>query len=344
MRQHFKLHHHKHTGKLIHHRHTSYWALILLVIISGAFALAIERVAQAETLAVSATVPAPIPSTAPAFSPKFSVFKTNKSLLLITGTCPVITPAVIIALYSGPTLLGSGTCQPDGTFSVEVALQPGEQTITAQVVTITGQTGLSSDPIVITYTPPPTPSPETPTTPTSPAATSYSGGPLQSSLASGVSFIYITTEKPFISYRATIPTALQMRIDGGIPPYIVAIAWGDGETTTTTASDNDMHAYPHTFTGDTSAPAAITVTDSNGAVLTRYLAVVNALPASDNATINPAGLLDSISSHLLNAPIIAYVFLLGALTFLWHYENTHYRQRVGIPTHYHWQHKKHTHK
>ena len=339
MRQHFTLHHRKHTGKLIHHRHTSYWALALLVIASGISTLSIDRMVRADTLGVSATVPAPIPPTAAVFHAKFNSLKTTQSALTITGECPVITPAVIIALYSNSSFLGSSVCQNDGTFSVDALLFEGEQTITAQVVTITGQTGLTSDPIVITYTPPSPPVADSPQTQT-PAASLYSGASIHRLAQGGAPFIYIQAAKPFIIYRVGLPATVSFRIDGGTLPYTVTIAWGDGDTMSQTITDSDEHTYQHLFMGDTSSPATVTVTDSVGQQLVRNFAVVNAFPAQDSSLITPASFIDKLSGHPATVPIILYVSLLGAILTLWVYEHSHHRQHVGVPIHYARQHRR----
>ena len=148
-----KLHHHKHSGKLIHHRHTSYWALALIVVVAGVFVTFIDRAARADTLDVSAVVPAPIPPDPAVFtSPATNSIFTNP-VVTVEGTCPVISPAVIIVIYRGAEAIGSSTCSASGEFEVDVTLQRGTQSLIARILTITGQWGQDSIPLTLTYTP-----------------------------------------------------------------------------------------------------------------------------------------------------------------------------------------------
>ena len=160
----FKLHHRKHTGKLLHHRHTHYPALLALVVIAGILVFCSGRIARADDLLLTATVPAPIPTGAPAFTSPSDNTVTHDPTVQFKGTCPVITPAIIVVLYEGTTQLGSGICSPEGTFQVTASLTTGLHTIVATVVTITNGVGESSPPFHITYQPASTPS-GSPTTP-----------------------------------------------------------------------------------------------------------------------------------------------------------------------------------
>ncbi len=335
MKHRLKLHHHKHTGHLIHHRHTSYWALIILVILSGACTLLIQRVSWADTLDVSATVPAPIPSIAAAFLPKFHQFHTAESTVTLEGTCPVIMPAVIIALYSGPVLLGSGICQANGTFAISVALQLGTHTIVAQIVTVTGQTGPTSTPISVTYTPPSpaTPSPSTPT-----KAASYT--PLDTNGHMLASVLAITTTQSFMTYRPGVASSFEAHFDGGTLPYQVTITWGDGTSETFTITDHEVQAFRHTYHQAATSPLAITMTDAANRSLTRYYATVNVIPSATHFITTPADWIDQLSTNIFVMSLSLYLALGACLIYLWHYEHTRYRKRIGLPTHYRWQHRK----
>lgn len=351
MRRAFKLHHHKHTGKLIHHRHTSYWALCLLVIISGVFTVTIERAAHADDLLVSAIVPAPIPADAPTITAPADGTTVTSSPVELSGGCPVITPAVVIQFIEHATTVGSAPCRTDGTFAVHVALSPGAHDITAQVITITGQTGQSSAPLHLTYTPP---SPVVPdaTAPIATQPTSSDGHttdveatPVTMAGVDGLTLLGIELSQSFVSYRPGHAATLRAAFTGGSLPYSVSIAWGDGTTTTETIHDQTMHAFSHTYQQSSPYLLSVTLTDARQEVLTRNYAAVDATPAGPHSTpFTMAGLLDATSSLLIRYPLAVYGSLLGILLVLWRIELLLYPNRIGIPIHYHWQQPKGRHR
>lgn len=330
----FKLHHHKHTGKLIHHRHTSYWALCLIIIVSGLFAVAIGRAASADDLLVSATVPAPIPAGAPTITTPANGATLTASPIAFSGGCPVITPAVIIQFIEGVDVLGSTPCQADGTFSASLAMSAGQHTITAQVITITGQTGQSSNPVTITYVPPMAATPEEPT-----LSPTTDGTPAMVPGIDGLSLLSIQLTRSFISYRPGNPTSLQASFGGGTLPYTVTLSWGDGSTTTETITDNEIHVFSHTYQQSSSYLLTITLTDARKEVLTRNYAVVDATPVGlHTSTFTTASFIDNASTFIIRYPAVVYGGLLGALLVLWRLESLFYPNRIGLSMHYFWQH------
>lgn len=328
-------HHHKHTGTLLHHRHTSYPVLFALALIVGGLIFMTDRVARADDLLVTATVPAPIPMGAPAFTAPADNTTTQEPSVDFAGTCPVITPAVIIALYEGTTLLGSGMCRNDGTFAVTASLTPGAHTIIATVITITGDTGESSAPVHITYNPPATPAhPTSPASPRSPSAnpivpTSDTTAPLD-----------IISEKPYLTFRSDLRAEWHGRFAGGVPPYTVTIAWGDGKSDTYNVSGNDLQKFTHRYTQNRLYTFSITVQDSSGLSLKRnYIALQsNGAPNGESTIHNFTSILDAPFIDPFLGLLLIYLCLLIAMLMMWRYEHAHYPYRViGVPLRYAWQ-------
>lgn len=339
-------HHHKHTGKLLHHRHTSYPVLFALVLIVGGLMFMTDRVARADDLLVTATVPAPIPAGAPAFTAPADNTTTQDPSVDFAGTCPVISPAVIIALYEGTTLLGSGLCQNDGTFAVTASLSSGAHTIVATVVTITGDTGESSVPVHVTYTPP-----ATPLQPTSPASPQNSSTNPTIPIGNTAAPLDIISEKPFLTFRSDLRADWRGRFAGGVPPYAITIHWGDGKSDTYTVSGNDLQSFSHRYPQNRLYTFSITVRDSSGLTLKRnYIAMQsNGAPAGKSTMHNFTSVLDDpfIDPSLVMSLI--YLCLLTIMLMMWRYEHAHYPYRViGVPLRYAWQganhSKKHTRK
>jgi hypothetical protein len=154
MRHFLGLQHHRHTGKLLHHRHTSYRALVIVFLAAGLCitGLNVLNRAAAATFGVSAVVEAPIPSSAPIISTPTGDANTSSSSVLVAGSCPLITPQVVINITVDGNQAGTSTCDSRNDFSIPLTLTPGSHQIVAGTITISGQKGPSSTPLAITTT------------------------------------------------------------------------------------------------------------------------------------------------------------------------------------------------
>ena len=306
------------------------------MILVGGLIFLTDRVAKAEDLLVTATVPAPIPAGAPVFTSPSDNTVTDTPTVDFQGTCPIITPSVIIALYEGSTLLGSGICQNDGTFAVNASLAPGAHTIVATVVTITGDNGESSDPLHVTYTPPTPPvAPTTPSRPTTPPA-SRANTPSDSTVAT----LDILGEKPFIAFKSDLKAEWHGRFAGGVPPYTIIINWGDSTSDAYKVSGNDLQVFAHQYRQNRLYAFSITVEDSSGLSLKRnYVAMqANGAPTGAYTQNNFASFIDSTYIDPSIAWIAIYLCLLMTMLMMWRHEHNHYPYRViGVPLHYPWQ-------
>ena len=329
-------HHHKHTGKLIHHRHTSYPVLVALLLVVGGLIFMTDRVAQADDLLVTATVPAPIPNGAPVFTQPQDGTVVATPTVAFSGTCPVITPAVIIGLYEGTTLLGSGLCQSDGTFAVSASLTSGTHAIIATVTTITGDNGDSSSPLHVTYTPPtPAVTPAAPNTAT-PATPSHD---ITVPTRQAIAPLDIISEQLFSTFKNDYKTTWRGHFAGGVPPYTVTVQWGDTSSNTYSVNSNDEQVFTHQYSRNLLYPLSVTVRDQSGLQLTRNFIALHASGAPV-ATTTPsiAGLLDNTSADPYLSTIIVYLCLLLMLLMMWRFEHVYYPYRIiGVPIHYSWQ-------
>lgn len=226
-RRRLNLQHHKHTGKLLHHRHTSYHGLALILlctgIVLGMFGLLSSKVAADEQFQVSAKVFAPAPTqpaqiTSPAAG---SVLKANP--VIVSGSCQSGNPQHVVKIFSNDQFVGSTLCTNGGTFSVEVDLFNGQNTLVARTFTFQDVEGPPSSAVTVTFksaeaNPPVAEQPS--------AADSWPGG------ASGAD----SQQKPFriigksqnISFVRDKPFKLTFAIEGGTAPYAINIAWGEG--------------------------------------------------------------------------------------------------------------------
>ena len=333
MHRSFKLHQRRHTGKLIHHRHTSYLALVLVVVSAGLCMLLTDSQARAADLAVTATVPAPIPTGAPVFTMPANNTTVENPEVHFEGICPVIDPAVIIALYDGSDMIGSTSCQTDGTFALDATLYEGTRSIIATVVTITGDTGESSSPLTITYTPASPPVVPSPATPSTPPTTSTKPRPTISSL---IKPLRIVSNSQFIAFGKRSMAVWKGSFTEGNAPYKVTIDWGDGETETYTVADHEQQTYVHVYKDERNYDATITAVDRDGRSLTIHVAVVNISPVAKNADLG--SLAASGGTNVTGYTFtVLYLSLLVAVLWLWRYEFLTHRKVVAVPVHYSWQ-------
>jgi hypothetical protein len=333
MHRSFKLHHRRHTGKLIHHRHTSYLALVIVLVSAGLCMMLTDSQAHAADIAVTATVPAPIPTGAPVFTLPVNNTVVDNPAVHFEGICPVIDPAVIIALYEGGNLLGSASCQTDGTFAVDASLTEGIHSIVAAVVTITGDNGKSSDPLNITYTPPSPPVVPSPGTPSTPPITSKQTRPTISSL---IKPLRIISNSQFIAYGKRSMAVWKGSFTEGNAPYKVTINWGDGQQQTYTVTDHEPQTYLHAYKEDRNYDATITATDRDGRTQTIHIAVVSLTQVARKAD---TGSLVTGNGSASNGRIltVVYLSLTVSVLWLWRFEFLQHRKVVGVPVHYGWQ-------
>jgi hypothetical protein len=345
MRQLFKIHHHKHTGRLIHHRHTSYGALFVLIVVVGVLLFFTDRVVKADEMLVTATVQAPIPIGAPVFTAPDEGTITSHATVDFEGTCPIITPSVVVALYDETLLIGSGACENDGTFHITATVQEGLRAIIARVITVTDGTGQSSTPLHITYRPLSPPPTAVPYVPTNPLHDDASSTPSNATLLP----LDIMSERPFLTFGAGQTARSEWRgsFMGGASPYTVTVDWGDGEKQVFKHVTNEPQSYPHIYSNKNHTyTVGVTVTDQNGQSLTRYYIAVNLAQTKPEA-LNILRLLDGDTPQSpLSSLYVLYASLFVMVLVLWRYEYTHHRRVVGIPIHYQWQksyHRGHKH-
>ena len=350
MRRLLTLHHHKHTGRLIHHRHTSYGALILIIAVVGGLLFFTDRVVKADDLLVTAAVQAPIPTGIPVFTAPNEGTITSDPTINFEGTCPIITPAVVIALYDGTSLIGSTICENDGTFHVTATIQEGLRSIIARVITITDGAGQSSTPLHITYRPSSVNSPVV--DPLIPLGSPHVPSPNPSSSEEPLSpsaLLDIVSERPFITFGAgqTARTEWRGSFIGGSSPYTVTIDWGDGTRQVFDNVSSGPHAYPHTYSKHRSYGMSVTITDQNKRSLTRFYSAISFAPI-DPQPLNLLSMIDNAPQNPLFSIYLLYISLFTVVLLLWRYESTHHRRVVGVPMHYQWQkahhnRRKHTH-
>jgi hypothetical protein len=117
MIKHLKLQDNAHTAKLLEHKHTSYRGLLIVMLVFGVCLILAGRSAFADDYIVNAKVAAPMPTIAAEITSPLSDTTVSDKKIIISGICPIVSPAVVVVLYNSTSLLGSAGCSADGQFS-----------------------------------------------------------------------------------------------------------------------------------------------------------------------------------------------------------------------------------
>lgn len=259
---------------------------VLMLSLVGQFVSATDKIQ------VTAVVPQIPPPFAPSITSPTNGSKVTDSPLSIKGSCPLATPAVIIAIYEGTNVIGSANCDNNtGSYSIPVSLDYGTHTIYAQVVTFTSQFGKRSDDV--TFTRIFTVASQPPSVRNQPTTL-----PLLNTLT-------ILNAQPLINFGPTTEAIWRGTVTGGTPPYKVHIAWGDGTSNDYVVIDQAEQTFKHHYpgfineqtmdNGDITSPGKsknsadtiktssvynliITITDADGKVTILHITAASAPP------------------------------------------------------------------
>lgn len=272
---------------------------------------------RASEYIVSATVPAPLPPDAPIITSPQNNAVVHSPDTSIKGTCPVVTPAVIITIYEDANLLGSVVCGTDGSFIVPVTLPVGSHTIQAKVLTITGQNGAASDGVTIVYSLPASSQIVSDQRDRHKATDTTAGTP-------GIGLpVRITPASPYVLIDPTGNVIWKGIFSNGSSPYKVSINWGDGSTDVVDVRDNSEQSFSHHYTTITTYTIVIDVTDAEGETATMYSVAVT-YRTQQNLGLGVDSHLPSVSpfvSFIERYMWYIYVMTLSSLVFLWYIEH-----------------------
>jgi hypothetical protein len=292
---------HKHTAKRIAHQHTSYRGLWLVLAIAGVCLLFIRQSATAAEYVVSAQVMAPIPSIPASIdSPtdKSTVYSHN---LIVSGVCPVINPPIIVGIYNNANeLLASSGCSSIGQFFASVHLVDGENILIPKVHTITDEEGPSGPPITITLTTP-------------------SNNPEPDLLPINISY-----DGHFLTYKVNQVLSWQVDVQGGYPPYLMNIDWGDDVTEDLEKPSAGEETFEHTYRSNGTHLIHLTVTDSRNQTTTTSVAAITLAGGSgsvDEGDSSQSGAVEGVSALLTKSinkvVLVSYSGTLVLVSIFW---------------------------
>lgn len=264
------LQHHKHTGKLLHHRHTSYHGLVLILlctgIVLGMFGLLSSKVAADEQFQVAAKVFAPAP-TQPARidSPSGgSVLTANP--VNVSGSCQSADPQHVVKIFSNNQFVGSTLCTNGGTFSVEVDLFSGQNTLIARTFTFQDVEGPPSASVTIMFEL---------SKVTQRVTERPSGTGNRSGAGNEQKPLRIVSKSQNALFVRGKPFKLTLVIEGGRQPYAVSIDWGNGKRELASIEQGQEVTFEHSYKNSGTYSLYVKAVDQDGSRATLKLGITD---------------------------------------------------------------------
>ena len=280
-RAHIKLSHRRHTGRKLPIHSTSYAVLFFLLVLTGVFLFAIGQqaviagppIVDQGSINISGLVPGSPPANpAVILVPANETHFTN-SIITVSGTCE---SGLLVEIMRNGAFAGSQTCGVGGTFSLEITIIPGINTLVARVSDSLGQYGPDSAPVKVYL------GSVTPTTPPSPS----SGG---GSTVAALPFLIYTQPVQRGVYPKQL-MSLAYTIDGGVSPYAVSIDWGDGSQPDIIAlTKSGIFDKTHIYDSSGQFVVSLSGTDSrqNKATIQTIVVVNGTVTRTVNSTFGP---------------------------------------------------------
>lgn len=291
---------HPHSGKLRPHEHTSYGLLALILLLAAFPLMAFTASAatpytgpEAGSIGLTGTVKGKPPTVAAQITapPNGQHFSTSPAT--ISGTCPKDT---LVEVFKNDIFAGSTACTTSGSFTMDVDLLFGQNTLIARVYDALNQPGPDSNKVTVYYDVLP-----------------GQAGAINS-LDFGGPQMLLNTDAVF---RGSFPgqeMAMPVDIIGGTPPYAINIQWGDANNKVVSRSDNTSFGVAHTFQKAGTYQITIQGSDGNGRVaFLTVAAIINGQP--DVAATATTTKTDTLSKLVVLWPL--YTSTVAILASFW---------------------------
>ena len=221
----------------------------------------------------------------------------TSSPINVLGTCP---DSSYIKLYLNSVFDGVGWCGPDNTFSIQTSLFSGTNTLLAQDYNETDLQGPVTPSVQISYSPP-----AVATTPSNPKTASPSetstrtSAPAQSALP-----LLISSDFQFKTFSANKAFDWELKLEGGTPPYLLRVQWGDGTTSILHFATDPVFTITHNYKLSGYFAVIIAATDSAGqlktfqvaALITNSAGTIPGVSNSSNKPIQQSILVDLVAN------------------------------------------------
>ena len=287
-----KLIHRRHTGQVRPHEHTSYLPLALLLLVTGFFLTTYTAAAwtrptpESGSIGITGVMPGKPPTTAATINTPKDGQRFTTTPITVSGSCPKDT---LVELYKNDIFAGSGVCNEEGTYSFDIDLLIGSNTLVARVYDALNQEGPESNKVTVYYD-----------------ALPSQGAPI-TSLNFGGDQLLINTDAVFRGSFPDKEMSIPIDIIGGRAPYAINIQWGDSTNKVVSRPDNATFRTTHTYKKAGTFQLAIQATDADGRVAFLTVAsIVNGQP--DPETIAASNTKTTTNSLLLLWPLYASTF------------------------------------
>jgi hypothetical protein len=255
-----KISQHHHSGKIRPHEHTSYLPLGLLLLAVGVILSAYTTYAATPydgpehgAIGLTGVMPAKPPTIAATIDNPLNGARFSSTPITISGTCPDNT---LVELFKNDIFAGSAICDEAKTYSLDIDLLIGQNTLHAKVYDALNQPGPDSTAITVYYD-------------ALPAQTS----PLAFNDFSR-SQILINTSSIFRGVFPGQELNVPIQILGGMPPFAVNVTWGDSNNDVFSRNDNVSFGATHVYSAAGTYQINIQVSDSSGNVAFLSVAVI----------------------------------------------------------------------
>ena len=298
MRNWLQLKEHHHSGKRLHHRHTSYPVLGLLLMICGLLlggttvgALASPG-PQAGSISLSGTKAGPPPAQPPVITSPHTGQHFGQTPISVSGTCPDNT---IVELYKNDVFAGSGPCSAAKTFSFDIDLLYGQNSLVARAYDALNQSSPDSNIVVVFYD-----------------ATPPQSSPLDFANLLGNQLLLRTSPVLRGAYPG-VDFSLPVEIIGGKGPYSLSIDWGDGKKDLLPRGSNGSFDITHQYARPGTYSVALRASDADAQqAFLQVLVIVNGQGAGA-AGGTGAGSASSNNSLTLKLIVIWPLYLLAIM-------------------------------
>jgi hypothetical protein len=211
---HFRISQRHHTGKHLPREHTSYPSLLFLLFWLGLVLAGVTTTTEAATsdggfLTVKAKVSSSPPKTAAVITSPAANSRTSVIPITVSGTCE---SGMLVNVFKNDVLAGAVICSSAGTFQVPIDLFAGRNDLVAKTINTNNQAGPDSAVVTVFYDPPGLPS----------------GIITGDGKFGSRGNIIIKSESIYRGASVGEEISWELETIGGVPPYAVSIAWGDG--------------------------------------------------------------------------------------------------------------------
>jgi hypothetical protein len=260
--RHFRMSHHRHSGRVLPRTSTSYPLLTMIVLCVGVLIGGWTQIVKADTpvgspqlqasYTVRASVPAPLPTQPATIASPADNQHFNEKPIIVSGSCPVDANGGYVSIYRNNFYSGTAICDNTGHYQLSIDLFSGANQLVARIYNFTDGAGPDSVPVTVYYdapTPVTTPVQGSTSTKTKSATQGFSinSSPVSGSSTTAAVPLTLSTDFTIRGYYVGQQSVWQLDPEGGTAPYAIAIDWGDGSNGVVSRGTSGVTKITHTY-------------------------------------------------------------------------------------------------